>query len=107
MAGLYKLYVKKGSDFRQQFTVDKDLSTYQISIVEDNTNLSSTSANISFSIENTDLANGKFAITMARLDTDKLKTGKGTYRVEMLEVNSNIKRRLLRGAIYVDGGDEV
>ena len=107
MAALYKLYVRKGSDFRQEFTVDISLATYQISVVSDNDLLSSSGLDVGFEVDNVDLPNGKFAITMDRVNTDKLSTGKGSYRIDILEVNDNIKSRLLRGKIYVDGGDEV
>jgi len=103
MAGIYDLYIKRGSDFSQELDADIDLSTYNVSIVSDTQHLSDTGNNIDFLVESTDLTNGIFTIKMARDLTNHLRTGVGSYRVEVLEVNSDVKSRLMKGAVYIDG----
>ena len=103
MAGIYDLYIKRGSDFSQEMDANINLSTYNVSIVTTDEHLSDTGVNVPFTIESTDLTNGIFTIKMGRDLTNTLRTGVGSYRIEILEVNSDIKSRLMKGAVYIDG----
>lgn len=103
-AGKYNILIQQGADYIQPITIRDSTTNVPINLTgaviagqvrEDYT---STTALVSFTVENTDLPNGKFTLTIPSSATTTLNFQTGVYDVEVL-YPSGQKDRLLQGSV--------
>lgn len=103
-AGKYNILIQQGADYLQPITIRNSETGVAINLTgavitgqvrEDYT---SATPLASFTVQNTDLANGKFTLTIPASTTTTMSFDTGVYDVEVLYASGQ-KDRLLQGSV--------
>jgi hypothetical protein len=105
-AGKYNILIQQGADYIETIVikvketgipVDLTGCTIRGQVRED---YSSTTALCTFVVENTDLANGKFTLTLSAATTAALSFERGVYDVEIQYPSGRVDRALQGSAVF-------